>query len=50
MERVVRSGYRVEPQVWVGSYRIDIVVSSSAGQVAVECDGDRYLRNRPDSR
>lgn len=33
--------YVVEPQVWVGRYRIDIVVSDGRAQVAIECDGVR---------
>ncbi len=42
MERLINAGYRVEPQVWVGQYRIDMVVSGGKEQVALECDGDRY--------
>ena len=42
IERLVMLGYRVESQVWVGRYRIDMVVSDSRNQVALECDGDRY--------
>ncbi|HEY9228603.1 MAG TPA: AAA domain-containing protein, partial [Gemmatimonadaceae bacterium] len=42
LERLISAGYRAEPQVWVGQYRIDIVVSDDDGQVAIECDGDRY--------
>jgi very-short-patch-repair endonuclease len=42
MERLVDAGYRVEPQVWVGQYRIDMVVSDGREQVALECDGDRF--------
>lgn len=42
IERLVTAGYRVEPQVWVGRYRIDMVISDGVNQVAVECDGDRY--------
>ncbi|HEX7942729.1 MAG TPA: AAA domain-containing protein, partial [Gemmatimonadaceae bacterium] len=42
IERLVTAGYRVEPQVWVGRYRIDMVVSDGVSQVALECDGDRY--------
>jgi very-short-patch-repair endonuclease len=42
MERLIGAGYRVEPQVWVGQYRIDMVVSSGKEQVALECDGDRF--------
>jgi len=39
---LINAGYRVEPQVWVGMYRIDMVVSCGANQVALECDGDRF--------
>ncbi|MGD9902618.1 MAG: AAA domain-containing protein [Vicinamibacterales bacterium] len=42
IERLVAAGYSVQPQVTVGSYRIDIVVSDGSRQVAIECDGDRY--------
>ena len=42
INRLVAAGYRVEPQVWVGRYRIDMVVSDGSRQVAVECDGDRF--------
>jgi very-short-patch-repair endonuclease len=37
------NGYRVMPQVRVGSYRIDLVVEGgSDARLAVECDGDKY--------
>jgi very-short-patch-repair endonuclease len=42
LERLLDAGYRVEPQVWVGHYRIDMVVSDDKAQVALECDGDRF--------
>jgi very-short-patch-repair endonuclease len=42
VKRLVAAGFRVQPQVWVGRYRIDLVVSDGSSQVAVECDGDRY--------
>lgn len=36
-------GYRVIPQVPVGSFRIDIVVEGDNDtRLAIECDGDRY--------
>jgi very-short-patch-repair endonuclease/uncharacterized protein (DUF1810 family) len=36
-------GYRVIPQVPVGSYRIDMVVEGdNDARLAIECDGDRY--------
>jgi len=37
------AGYNVEPEVWVGRYRLDMVVCGPGTQVAVECDGDRYF-------
>ncbi|MFS8064294.1 MAG: AAA domain-containing protein, partial [Luteimonas sp.] len=40
--RLVNAGYRVKPQVWVGRYRLDMVVSDEESQVALECDGDRW--------
>jgi very-short-patch-repair endonuclease len=42
IQHLVAAGYRVTPQVEVGHYRIDIVVSDDRGQVALECDGDRF--------
>ncbi len=39
---LVRAGYRVESQVWVGRYRLDMVVADDHNQVALECDGDRF--------
>jgi len=42
IQRLISAGYEVQPQVWAGYHRIDIVVSDEAGQVAIECDGDRY--------
>lgn len=36
-------GFRVQPQVPCGGYRIDFVVEGSDGRrLAVECDGDRF--------
>jgi very-short-patch-repair endonuclease len=36
-------GYRVRPQVKVGTYRIDLVVEGdNDARLAVECDGDKY--------
>ncbi|HWQ37416.1 MAG TPA: AAA domain-containing protein [Burkholderiales bacterium] len=36
-------GYRVMPQVRVGSYRIDLVVEGGGdSRLAIECDGDKY--------
>jgi very-short-patch-repair endonuclease len=42
IERLVGAGYRVASQVWVGRSRLDLVVSDGVGEVAVECDGDRF--------
>ncbi|MDD4889861.1 MAG: AAA domain-containing protein [Phycisphaerae bacterium] len=43
LERLVRAGYRVHPQVPVGSYRIDLVVEGEAKKrLAVECDGGTH--------
>ncbi|CAN7333390.1 AAA domain-containing protein [Rhizobacter sp. LjRoot28] len=42
-DELVKRGYRVEPQVPCGGYRIDFVVEGSEGRrLAVECDGDRF--------
>lgn len=42
LEDLIRAGHRVEPQVQVGRFRLDIVVEGVDGRVVVECDGDRY--------
>ncbi len=42
IQRVVTAGYPVTPQFEVGGYRIDLVVGTEKGRLAVECDGDRY--------
>jgi len=40
---LTQQGYRVTPQVQVGSYRIDLVVEGAAdSRLAVECDGDKH--------
>lgn len=42
-DELVRRGFRVEPQVPCGGYRIDFVVEGSEGRrLAIECDGDRF--------
>jgi very-short-patch-repair endonuclease len=42
-DELVKRGYRVEPQVPCGGYRIDFVVEGAEGRrLAVECDGDRF--------
>jgi very-short-patch-repair endonuclease len=42
IERLVSAGFRVTPQVEVGRYRIDMVISDGEHRVALECDGDRF--------
>jgi len=42
IKRLILAGYDVKPQVRVGNYRIDMVVSGPDGEVALECDGDRF--------
>lgn len=42
IERLINRGFRVEPQVWVGRYRIDMLVGEGTNQIALECDGDRF--------
>ncbi len=42
-DELTKRGYRVEPQVPCGGYRIDFVVEGAEGRrLAVECDGDRF--------
>jgi very-short-patch-repair endonuclease len=42
-DELVKRGFRVEPQVPCGGYRIDFVVEGPEGRrLAVECDGDRF--------
>jgi very-short-patch-repair endonuclease len=42
-DELVRRGFRVEPQVRCGGYRIDFVVEGNEGRrLAIECDGDRF--------
>lgn len=42
-DEITKRGYRVQPQVPCGSYRIDFVIEGSEGRrLAVECDGDRF--------
>jgi very-short-patch-repair endonuclease len=41
-DELVKLGYRIEPQVKCGAFRIDFVVEGREGRrLAVECDGDR---------
>ena len=42
-DELVNRGFRVEPQVPCGGYRIDFVVEGSEGRrLAIECDGDHF--------
>ena len=42
-DELVKRGYRVQPQVPCGGYRIDFVVEGNEDRrLAVECDGDRF--------
>lgn len=42
-DELVKQGYRVEPQVPCGGFRIDFVVEGGEGRrMAIECDGDRF--------
>ena len=42
-DELVKRGYRVEPQVRCGSFKIDFVVEGREGRrLAIECDGDRF--------
>jgi very-short-patch-repair endonuclease len=42
-DELAQRGFRVEPQVRCGAYRIDFVVEGREGRrLAVECDGDRF--------
>ena len=42
-DELVTRGFRIEPQVKCGAYRIDFVVEGREGRrLAIECDGDRF--------
>lgn len=42
-DELVKRGFRVQPQVPCGGYRIDFVVEGNEGRrLAIECDGDRF--------
>jgi very-short-patch-repair endonuclease len=42
-DELVRRGYRIEPQVRCGAFKIDFVVEGREGRrLAIECDGDRF--------
>ena len=42
LRMIVAKGYRVQPQVQVGKYRIDLVIEGIRERLAVECDGERW--------
>lgn len=42
IKRLVAAGLRIEPQVWIGGYRVDMLVGNGARRVVFECDGDRF--------
>lgn len=42
IERLIAAGYHVKPQVWIGHYRVDMIVTDGVRQVVLECDGDRF--------
>lgn len=39
---LVRQGFHIEQQVQVGNYFIDMVASSGAARIAIECDGEQW--------
>ena len=42
-DELVKRGFRVEPQVRCGGFKIDFVVEGREGRrLAIECDGDRF--------
>lgn len=42
-DELTKRGYRVQPQVPCGGYRIDFVVEGTEGRrLAIECDGDQF--------
>jgi very-short-patch-repair endonuclease len=42
-DELVKRGFRVEPQVRCGAFKIDFVVEGREGRrLAIECDGDRF--------
>ena len=42
-DELAKRGFRVEPQVRCGSFKIDFVVEGREGRrLAIECDGDRF--------
>jgi superfamily I DNA and/or RNA helicase/very-short-patch-repair endonuclease len=42
LRMIVAKGYKVQPQVKVGKYRIDFVIEGLRDRLAVECDGEKW--------
>ena len=42
MKALLNKGYKVIPQLKVGSYRIDMVVEDGDKRMAIECDGEKW--------
>ena len=42
LKALLAEGYRVIPQLPIGSLRVDLVVLGEKKRVAIECDGDKY--------
>lgn len=42
LRMIVAKGYKVQPQVKVGNYRIDLVIEGIRDRLAVECDGEKW--------
>nr|WP_298721416.1 AAA domain-containing protein [uncultured Steroidobacter sp.] len=41
-KRLTAAGFRVQQQMSIGHFRIDMVIENDGKRLAVECDGDRY--------
>lgn len=42
MKALLNKGYKVIPQLKVGSYRIDMVIEDGDKRIAIECDGEKW--------
>jgi very-short-patch-repair endonuclease len=42
LRMIVAKGYKIQPQVKVGKYRIDFVIEGIRDRLAIECDGERW--------
>lgn len=42
LRMIAAKGYKVQPQVKVGKYRIDFVIEGIRDRLAIECDGERW--------